>query len=120
MWIKDESNYNKKNNMSHAFLWLTYTCALELWWSYVGIEFFFFVSRGGVKDRVFMCKFRNAQITRGCSFIILGEQKLAFNHYIYTSNVSKFGYKISGFFLPTQQGDIQSRTLSAHTSRERF
>ena len=53
----------------------------------LGIEFYLFVSHGGMNDRGSMCKFRNAR-----------SKQVEFNPFIYTlSKLSRFGYEISVF-----------------------
>ena len=54
--------------------------------THLGIEFYLFVSHGGMNDRGSTCKFRNARI------------HVEFNPYIYTlSKLSRYGYEISVF-----------------------
>ena len=70
---------------------------------YLGIEFYLFVSHGGMNDRGSTCKFRNAR---------------KFNPYIYTlSKLFRFGYGISVFKYITGRYSEQPPEQPAHTSR---
>ena len=75
----------------------------------LGIEFYLFVSHGGMNDRGYTCKFRISQsafskFTRRSSVFhtSMRNKHVEFNPYIYTlSKLSCFGYEISVFKYTT-------------------
>ena len=82
----------------------------------LGIEFYLFVSHGGMNDRGSTCKFRNAWIL--CLSYLHEKKKIEFNPYIYTlSKLSRFGYEISVFKYTTGRYSEQPPEQPAHTSR---
>ena len=53
---------------------------------YIGIEFYLFVSHGGMKERGSMCKFRNARISTRGSYVFhntMRNKQVEFNPYIH-------------------------------------
>ena len=79
---------------------------------YLGIEFYLFVSHGGMNDRGSKCKFRNARsafrnlhVDPVFHISMRNKQvefKVEFNPYIYNLlKLSRFGYEISVFKYTT-------------------
>ena len=73
-------------------------------WLHLGIEFYLFVSHGGMNDRGPTCKFRNARSAfRNLNVdpvfhTSMRSKQVEFNLYIYTlSKLSRFGQEISVF-----------------------
>ena len=84
---------------------------------YLGIEFYLFVSHGGMNDRGSTCKFCNA-----CGSSVFHTSmrniQVEFNPYIYTlSKLSRFSYEISFFEYTTGWYSEQPPEQLAHTSR---
>ena len=85
----------------------------------LGIEFYLFVSHGGMNDRGSMCKFctkRFSKFTRGSSVFhtSMRNKQVEFNPYIYTlSKLSRFDQEISVFNMQNSR-----RTASSYLTYE--
>ena len=91
---------------------------------HLGIEFYLFVSHGGMNDKGSTCKFRIARsafskFKRGSSVFhtSMRNKQEEFNSYIYTlSKLYRFGYEISVFKYTTGRHSEQPPEQPAHTS----
>ena len=90
---------------------------------HLGIEFYLFVSHGGMDDRGSTCKFHNARSAfrnlhlDPLSFVTsMRNKQVEFNPYIYTlSKLSRFGYEISVFKYTIGRYSEQLPEHAAHT-----
>ena len=93
----------------------------------LGIEFYLFVSHGGMNDRESTCKFCNARSAfrnlhvNPVFHTSMRNKQVEFNPNIYTlSKLSRFCYEISIFKYTTGRYSEQPPEQPAHTSRKQL
>ena len=124
--------FHKNGKVFSENFWLSLSFDCQL-----GIEFYLFVSHGGMNDRGSTCKFRNAWSAFlnlhvdplpfippcGSSFFhtSMRNKQVEFNPYIYTlSKLSRFGYEISVFEYTTGRYSKQPPEQPGHTVTSRL
>ena len=79
---------------------------------YLGIEFYLFVSHGGMKRQ--LCALRNLHVDPLSLHTSMRNKQVEFNPYIYTlTKLYRFGYEISVFLIPNTRSLFYGRHYSS-------